>query len=328
MVKRNEKIDLYKGILILLVVVGHFQRDLLHDIIFLFHMPLFFMISGMLQKRMNLISIVYLKNKISNLVLPYICYLLLDYVVCKHEFSLLSFVKMCWGGRAFDGVYWYITCFIATLFLFHFLLEHFSDKTVKCLIIAGGGISVIESYIAESIHLLKSPGVPWNLDVALLAVVYLAIGFYHKERINLWLAKGSKKSDIFAVLTTCILVVFCIFNYWGGRRVYYFDMKQLFYKELFMAIVIPCAFGIVLCRLVYWIDIVDTFKWLKKGLCYLGQMTLPIMYLHVPLNTWKVEVKYGRIVYMLIGVCVPIVFTVLLNRFTIMRKLFGLPDLR
>lgn len=46
-VKRDRSIDILKGILILLVVLGHSRVKFSH-VIFWFHMPLFFIVSGYL----------------------------------------------------------------------------------------------------------------------------------------------------------------------------------------------------------------------------------------------------------------------------------------
>ena len=52
MTKRIEWIDIAKGIGIILVVIGHIsQIKVLNDIIYSFHMPLFFIISWYLYKR-------------------------------------------------------------------------------------------------------------------------------------------------------------------------------------------------------------------------------------------------------------------------------------
>lgn len=49
--QRIEWIDLSKGIGIILVILGHMQvPSLLHNFIYIFHMPLFILISGMLFK--------------------------------------------------------------------------------------------------------------------------------------------------------------------------------------------------------------------------------------------------------------------------------------
>lgn len=48
---RDRKIDIVRGILIILVVIGHGTPNIEHDIIFLFHMLLFFVLSGILLQR-------------------------------------------------------------------------------------------------------------------------------------------------------------------------------------------------------------------------------------------------------------------------------------
>lgn len=320
--------DLLCGILIVLVVIGHSAEKghLLHDIIFLFHMPLFFMLSGVLLKREKLIDLRYVEKRVFDLMIPYICYLLIDWLLVRKEYSPLMLIRLIWGGRALSGTYWYITCFITALFLFGFMLKHFDDKMSKLLIFSGGGMAILESHISEQIDVIASPGIPWNMDVALLALVYLSVGFYHKGVIWRWSTISSKKYDAIAGLLTILLTAFCVINYWNGRRLYYFDMKTVYYRDLFLAIIIPCTFGLVLCRGVYWISQFDVMI-MKRILCFLGRTTIPIMFLHIPLNTWRDNIGYGRIVYLLIGVCVPIIITFVFSRFKIMRKIFGLPDL-
>lgn len=135
---RNINVDALKGLLIIFVVIGHTQRGFTHDIIFLFHMPLFFMLSGSLLNREKLIRPAYLKTRSIALLIPYVTYLLLDWIFVRRDYSISSIVHVIWGGRALSGTYWYITCFIAALFLFSFLLRRFSDRICKCLIVLGG----------------------------------------------------------------------------------------------------------------------------------------------------------------------------------------------
>lgn len=327
--KRNKNADMMKGLLIICVVVGHSCEGIIHDFVFLFHMPVFFIISGLFLSKDNC-SEQGIRKRTVVLMIPCIMYGIIDCLVFRHNF--VDILRLIWGGRYFPGVYWYVTCFLAALILFAFLQKHFSDRTTKLLIVSGGGIAVIESHLAEHVHILQSPGIPWNMDVALLALVYLAIGFYYKVPIKKWLEDDNRKFDIIALIISVLLVAFCVFNYWGGRRLYYFDMKPLYYKELFSAILIPCAFGVVLCRIVFWIERVQPLSWLERAFAFLGRMTLPIMFMHVPLNTWKVQFGYdgawyGRSVYVAIGIGVPVIFTLAFHRFRIMRKLFGLPNL-
>lgn len=176
---RDRRYDCLRGILILLVVIGHSGTDTLHDIIFLFHMPLFFILSGFFLQIEKLISRLYLKNKTVTLLVPYFVYLLLDLLFVRRDCSFNSVTRALWGGRAVTGVYWYITCYLFSLFLFSALLRTFFDRNVKMSDFSGGGMAVIESHLVDKIHFLESPGIPWNFDVALMALVYIGIGFFY-----------------------------------------------------------------------------------------------------------------------------------------------------
>lgn len=323
--KRNSKVDAAKGILILLVVIGHYKRGMTHDIIFLFHMPLFFILSGFLLKKEKLLDTKYLKDRALALMIPYGIYLSLDWLIIRRNFSINMIVHLLWGGRALDGVYWYTTCLITALFLLGFLIKNFSERSAKLLILTGGGIAVLESHLCEHISVLDYPGMPWSIDVALIAIVYLAIGFYFKMKIRNFMEDSNKLFDTVAVMASLFLIIFCVINYSGDNILYYFDMKPRYYKELVLAIVIPCLFGIVLCRTVYWISRIRILNCVQHCFSYLGQVTIPIMYMHVMLNTWKKQLSYSLFVYVLIGIGFPIIFSLVFCRFKIMRVLFGLP---
>lgn len=185
-------------------------------------MPLFFILSGYFLQKEKLIAKDYLLEKVAALFLPYCVYMLLDACVVRRACSLDAFVRMLYGGRAITGTYWYITCFLFALVVFSFYQKHFSDKVTKCLILAGGIAVVIESHLAERISFLKSPGIPWNLDVALLALVYLAIGYYNKERIKYFLKSDGKEYDVVAFMTAAALTVFLLLQLPGWRAVLLF----------------------------------------------------------------------------------------------------------
>ena len=328
MEERKKNIDIFKGLLIILVVVGHYDSDIVHDVIFLFHMPLFFIISGLLLKKDHLMEgTKYIKTKIQNLMIPYVVYLVIDLFFIRQDYAAGSIVRALWGGRAVSGVYWYITCFLFTLFLFSVMVRYLSEKATKCLILMGGGTAVLESHIVNKIHFLKSPGVPWNLDVALMALVYIGIGYFYKKQVKTLLESNLLEYDIVASLIAVGLVVFCGLNYRYKSEFYYFDMKPVCYSELVLAIIIPCAFGIVLARLIHRIAKAGWLWVLRDFLILCGKTTVPIMFMHVPLNHWKDYLDYGRLVYMAIGIGIPLVLTLVFNKNLVMRKVLGIPKL-
>lgn len=343
--RRDYLIDMTKGVLIFLVVLGHSGLGIQHDIIFLFHMPLFFVLSGLFIRKEKC-NRYYIRKRVTSLMIPYFVYGLTDCLICRR--NVHSVQNLIWGGRYISGVYWYATCFLFALILLCFLqslvarFRRFSDGLCKILILWGGIIAVIESNLLSGklgkvvigifprtqivINLLNSPGIPLNLDVALLALVYLAVGYYNQDRIYKLMNSDNKKLDGIACIIAVALTIFCYFNYRTGEVFYYFDMKPVYYHELFSAIMIPCMFGFVFARLVRVLNKANILSWFWDGLAFLGRMTIPIMFMHVPLNTWRESLGYGRAGYVLIGIGVPIVFTVLFSRFKVMRMLFGLPS--
>lgn len=55
----------------------------------------------------------------------------------------------------------------------------------------------------DEIHLLQSPGMPWNMDVSLMALVYIGVGLFYKDKIKKLMESEQKKFD----LTARIVVV-------------------------------------------------------------------------------------------------------------------------
>lgn len=96
--KRNVTIDIFKGVGIVLMVLGHmhFDDQNFGRIVYAFHMPLFFLISGYLYKRpINLID--YLKRKAKRLLIPYVtftfAYLLLSFCLSRKASTILDGLK-------------------------------------------------------------------------------------------------------------------------------------------------------------------------------------------------------------------------------------------
>lgn len=94
-----------------------------------------------------------------------------------------------------------------------------------------------------------------------------------------------------------------------------------------VAIIIPCAFGIVLARLIHRIAKAEWLWVLRDFLILCGKTTVPIMFMHVQLNHWKDYLDYGRLVYMAIGIGIPLVLTLVFNKNLVRRKVLGIPKL-
>ena len=310
--KRDAEFDIAKGILILCVVIGHGGSDSIADFVYRFHMPLFFILSGYFIQNQSDVG-QYAKRQFEKLMIPYFLYMLIDYLFFDHLHNLNRVLHYLWGGRFINGVYWYTTCFFMASIIYVAMLKHFSSQKVVLLSIIGGGISIIESKYLFMIPLLKKPGILLNADVALLCLSYLAIGCYGRKFIDAW----RKSTDVKIVYGTIgiSLILLMEFLIFGGRTL---DMKQAFYPNLLYAYFVPVGYGLVLLRVCHLISC--KCKYLRKMLQILGQVTIPIMYLHEPLNRYFQFAQENILIYMLIGIGVPVLLAMIPSNISVMPQ--------
>jgi fucose 4-O-acetylase-like acetyltransferase len=120
-VKRDERIDILKGIAICMVVLGHvigyiygtkiYYNNLIFKVCYSFHMPLFIFINGWLDslKKSSDINNLWLKKKTIRLMVPYILWTLLKWAITRPDRNIFEcmFIK---------PLYWYLInaylCFI------------------------------------------------------------------------------------------------------------------------------------------------------------------------------------------------------------------------
>jgi len=88
--KRNETLDTAKGILIILMVLGHSGcPGYIADVIYLFHMPCFFLISGMcLSDKYADNKLLFIRRKIKTLYFPFVKWSFLFLIFHNFLFSL------------------------------------------------------------------------------------------------------------------------------------------------------------------------------------------------------------------------------------------------
>ena len=147
--KRIHYFDLAKGIGIILVVIGHLESISLpmRHFIVSFHMPLFFIISGMLlqitkeeSKDMKTV----LKKKFRHMMVPYISFSILYFFIDVIHFLLTA--KGSWSA-IWDNVYycvclygvstlWFLPAIFFGEIMFLFIRKHFSLAATVGIILA------------------------------------------------------------------------------------------------------------------------------------------------------------------------------------------------
>lgn len=93
-------IDIAKGILVILVVMGHIApgTSALHHYIFWFHMPAFLLISGFFLKS-TFVFKEEIEKKLKRLMIPYLFFSLFLGTMARNGVFLKQVLGTIWGGE-------------------------------------------------------------------------------------------------------------------------------------------------------------------------------------------------------------------------------------
>lgn len=194
---RKRNIDLAKGIGIMLMVVGHcyHQSNWLLQLIYAFHMPFFFIITGVLYS--GKILRIKFKKQVYRLLIPYVVFELAYSIFISFmggkglENILITIVNNMKVTFCLIGVnvLWYLPCLLICE-----LILLFVDKIGKC--------KWIILFVMLAIGLLIPMGGFWIvLWRAFVGVGFMALGYYAKQILI-------KQAKIYAIL--CVVFVFVI----------------------------------------------------------------------------------------------------------------------
>ncbi len=147
-------IDSAKGIGVILVVLGHFlyqsNLPMLNRAIYSFHMPLFFILSGYLQKRA--IPHGYVLNKVKRLLVPFTCFSVVGipifgYGIIANGGNLIDVLvdALYIRGRITNNPLWFLIV-LFEVFVINFIFR-LSEKQIWYQAIFSGCCFIIGYYI-------------------------------------------------------------------------------------------------------------------------------------------------------------------------------------
>lgn len=292
---RIEWIDIVKGIGILLMVIGHAGVSSQIKVwIYGFHMPLFFISAGYLysmfdDERYGKLGFSYmLRHKAEAYLIPYTVLFFVNLFIQ----TMLELLKNRGGGYSVSttfryllaGVYshdtampncaplWFLTClFVAYIFFWNLITK----KKMITQIIWGViyMASLIILYRVEAYYGITQ--LPWHIDVALIASLFMLVGYY--------MHKCENKIDKIKKY----LIIICLFIFMAGSIIIFINgrinMVQNQYQNIILFIIgaAMLSFAIMtLCRLLY----VKLNPNIKKALMYWGRDTLIFMGFNYTIN--------------------------------------------
>lgn len=286
---RDNRVSISKGICIILMVYCHAGcNNIQHDFIYMFHMPLFFFVSGYCFKEKYLCDVAsFIKNKIKGIWWPYVKYVSI-FVILHNLFikigifydgfvyrnvtmtyytlkeiliHLLNTLRFCHGELLLAGFWFLFTLFMASI-LFLILTKLIKNKYVVAAI--SFILMFVFNYFSYILPLLHIG------DKEFQAVFFMSMGFICKseflinEAMNKWIANK-------AIVLMLFILVFIGSIYFPSEMI-----------SLEIKTIIPYSlFAILGALLVFSVSgYIIHCKKVAKVFIYVGDNTLPILIWH------------------------------------------------
>ncbi len=221
--KRTDWIDMARGYGILLVMVAHLcEWTPVGSLIYSFHLPLFFMISGYLFSIRESFG-AFVKRKVTGMLVPYFCLavpmILWDIFVEKGGLSWMyapmfqgtKLVSIDSYGGTFDWsrmgaqkpvsvllrdvcglliqkrmwTFWFLACLFVLSFLFYVLVRFLKKEWIRAVVVCAiAAAGFVYAALGEG-------ALPWNADTALTALPFFYTGWLLKRYglLDRWLFK-------------------------------------------------------------------------------------------------------------------------------------------
>ncbi|MFD1672871.1 acyltransferase family protein [Agrilactobacillus yilanensis] len=303
--KRVAWIDIAKAIGIILVVINHAYplKDTFYKTTYWWHMPLFFLIGGFFLKSLHQKDerfSVFLKTKVWPLLRDYLIagslVILANFIIEGQSFSYLLnyFLKLLYGGDILTGytsVFWFVSVYILALMAVTIIITYIPWRWLQFGLVTGLFILGTAYKSAEST--LGRP-LPWNADVALMAIFYMWIGQFSFKYL-----KRVLKQRLFLGVTLSLATFFIALQGLGAidQTIY---MKSHNITNGWFAMIVPLVCCFAALALAYWLQ----FTGVHATLELIGQHTMAIMFAHKALffllkkgdfQTWAVLSAAGII---------------------------------
>lgn len=291
---RLDYIDIAKGIGILAVVWAHILvKGVSHEIIYAFHMPLFFFLSGMLfrpDKYENFFSFV--KAKTKRLIIPYLVYSILTWAVwvvfrsIRGEdydfFKPLLQTLLAQGSGAYlvhNSALWFIPCLFAVELIYYGFVQMKEWATIAfCVFMSVVGSVLMFLYGDNYLQIM-----PWNLDAALFALPFYCAGnvivahFSHETIVNWGTEHSMLMLTILLLITPIMIFLATSYGECSMGSSSYNCPLWCFYTRAFLG----CSIVIILSILLSSNNILNNYL---SPIKWCGKNSLDIMCLHVPIK--------------------------------------------
>lgn len=295
--RRLDYIDIAKGLGMLAIIWGHIMLfGWSYKLVYGFHIPLFFMLSGMCFNQKKYTSVDQLiGRRVKTLLIPYVVFSLVTW--CIYVAGVIVFhtdtMEKCWeyllqtviaqgsGGYLEHNVaLWFVTCLFVVDILYYFIskLPDWTNVAVCILCTATG--------ILMSRHYFNITTLPWSIDTALSAMPFYAFGnlvvkhMPHEKIVQSVNHHLAVLGGVIVLLTIALLIGVQDNGYVSMGHNCLGNRTWLFYLNAFVGSISTILFATVLSCLLQRSRFENVIKYVR----WLGNNSFYAMASHLPLK--------------------------------------------
>lgn len=299
-------IDIAKALAILCMIVGHIVPlgSSVRNLIYSFHMPLFFVLTGYTARDITSFAEFYkqVKKDITHIFIPYICIFLLDkifgFVLQGEKISLMECIEvLIWSsavevkGHPLIGAIWFLNVLFLTKILYNLVQLLFASKY-------NGIVYMLLASLGQIIA-IRQDWLPLSFDIVLTASLYLYIGHCLKD---IWQII-EKKQMLFTIISWGIWML-C----WN--RGMYVEMATRYYPQFPLSILESICGCICIFTLS---KVLESNVAIMKFLKWVGQHTLLILGIHHLSYRfsflWIYDTKITCVIAIVVGIAIAKIIT-------------------
>jgi len=303
-------VEILKGIGIVSVVAGHIYSSNINRYFFLFHMPLFFFLSGYLLKPKRNFKEYFIK-KVKHLLIPYFAFLIPLYYLFGNFSSydsglFIQYISTALaGGKGLSGnlgIFWFVSSLFFSQQILNIILVKLNKTQTNIVVFLFLVISYLHSYYFAELWFVGNI----NSIFTIIPIMYIGYSF--------------KKYGLITSKPTLIilLIITLLFTSQFPNNVY--DIKNNVYGypiiTLFSSLVIILtliAFSKYIARTIY----------LKKIFLPLGKASMVIMYVHLSIKNYLLShFHFNTHLQLLITLLISYLIYYFLSKFYISRYIF------
>lgn len=325
-------IDITKAIGLLFIITGHTMLFKYESVkyIYWFHVPLFFILSGILHKQ-NVPTRTFIRARFNHLMIPYFSFMFVWLLLMQFGYVQKIAVKnLLPGGIYLSGTQlahsWFIPCLFETQLAAFFILKIKNYRVTVFIAL----LSYFTAIIFEWKYSVFLSGAEFNLirlplsiEIVPMALVFYLFGYFFKNKFIY--NYNSIYINIFILIVILLIIIMADYNQF--IFIPYFDMYRQMYGFPIINLIIP----IICFVLIRYISLlISGLYFAKRIFIAIGQSAIPIYFLHGILaslfikgtqNVIGLNLNY-MVVRIVLGIILPYMLYCILNQFILTRRIF------